>query len=165
MDRASKVKRFAEIWMRSRAEAGITQETMAMELGVSKKTIQNWERGLSFPNAFQIFEWFEVLGKNPIPYMLAYQYPSNTDLDSKFHGYMNVVKKENRERLVELYESNSNELWSICLQCSLIFTMIDNKTRALIMSQLLHAYEYDKLQGKNPMVDVNIIKDYLAKLS
>ena len=165
MDRASKAKRFAEIRLRSRAEAGITQEAMAMELGVSKKTIQNWERGLSFPNAFQIFEWFEVLGKNPIPYMLAYQYPSNADLDAKFHGYMNVVKKENRERLVELYESNSNELWSICLQCSLIFTMIDDKTRILIMSQLLKAYELEGLKGKNPMVNIDIIKDYLKRLN
>jgi DNA-binding XRE family transcriptional regulator len=165
VDRAEKAKRFAEIWLKSRAEAGISQETMAMELEVSKKTIQNWERGLSSPSAFQVFEWFEVLGLNPIPYLLAYQYPQDIDLDTKFHGYMNVVKKENRERLVELYESNSNELWSICLQCSLIFTMIDNKTRTLIMSQLLKAYELEGLQGKNPMINTDIIKAYLKKLN
>lgn len=165
MDRAKKAKRFADIWLKSRADAGITQERMAMELGVSKKTIQNWERGLSSPSAFQVFEWFEILGLNPIPYLLAYQYPAEVDLDTKFSEYMNVIKKENRERLVSLYESNSNELWSICLQCSLIFTLIDNKTRILIMSQLLKAYELEGLKETNSMIDISIIKDYLKKLT
>ena len=50
-----------------------------MELGVSKKTIQNWERGVSSPSLFQGMEWFRVLGINPLPYYLAYIFPDEMD--------------------------------------------------------------------------------------
>lgn len=42
--RIERVKRFAKIWWKSRADAGKSQEFMALSLGVSKKTIQNWEK-------------------------------------------------------------------------------------------------------------------------
>lgn len=164
MDRASKAKRFAEIWMRSRAEAGHSQERMAMELGVSKKTIQNWEKGLSFPNAFQVFEWFEILHMNPIIYFLAYQHQNDTSTDKKFYNYMEVIRKENKKRIIQLYEAHAGELWGICLQCSLIFTLVDDKTRALIMSQLLHAFEICDLKGDTSNINKEVIQEYLDKI-
>lgn len=33
----------------ARVNAGLTQKTAAKAIGVSKETISNWERGLSFP--------------------------------------------------------------------------------------------------------------------
>lgn len=164
MDRASKAKRFAEIWLRSRAEAGFSQEKMAMEIGVSKKTIQNWEKGLSFPNVFQVFEWFEILNMNPIIYFLAYQHENDTDTDKKFYNYMEVIKRENKKRIIQLYEAHQGELWGICLQCSLIFTLIDDKTRALIMQQLLHALELGDIQGDISNINTEVIQEYLDKI-
>ena len=38
----------------ARVNAGYTQNTAATALGVSKNSISNWERGISFPNAPQI---------------------------------------------------------------------------------------------------------------
>jgi len=164
MDRASKAKRFAEIWLRSRAEAGYSQEKMAMELGVSKKTIQNWEKGLSFPNVFQVFEWFEILNMNPIIYFLAYQHENDTNTDKKFYNYMEVIKRENKKRIIQLYEAHQGELWGICLQCSLIFTLIDDKTRVLIMQQLLHALELEDIQGDTSNINTEVIQEYLDKI-
>lgn len=68
-------KRFARIWSLSRSDAGKTQEYMANGLGVSKKTIQNWEKGVSAPDLYEGAEWFRVLGSNPMPYYLAFLYP------------------------------------------------------------------------------------------
>ena len=68
-------KRFAKIWSLSRSDAGKTQEYMASGLGVSKKTIQNWEKGVSAPDLYEGSEWFRVLGSNPMPYYLAFLYP------------------------------------------------------------------------------------------
>ena len=68
-------KRFARIWSLSRSDAGKTQEFMAAGLGVSKKTIQNWEKGVSAPDLYEGSEWFRVLGSNPMPYYLAFLYP------------------------------------------------------------------------------------------
>lgn len=66
---------FAKIWWKSRAEGKKSQEYMAYSVGVSKKTIQNWENGKSSPDLFQSAKWFEALGLNPIAYYLEYLYP------------------------------------------------------------------------------------------
>lgn len=71
--------RFAKIWWKSRADAGISQEALAFELGVSRKTIQNWEKGTTAPSLFQGTEWFRVLGLNPMPYYLAYVFPDEAE--------------------------------------------------------------------------------------
>mgnify|MGYP004634940915 FL=1 len=74
-----RIKRFARIWALSRNNAGKSQEYMANGLGVSKKTIQNWEKGVSSPDLFNGSEWFRVLGVNPLPYYLAFLYPELFD--------------------------------------------------------------------------------------
>ena len=43
LERKERADRFAKIWWKSRANMGVSQEYMALGLGVSRKTIQNWE--------------------------------------------------------------------------------------------------------------------------
>lgn len=73
--RASKAQRFSEIWWKSRTKAQKSQEYMALGMGVSKKTVQNWEKGISSPSFFQFFDWFKLLDINPMPYILSYLHP------------------------------------------------------------------------------------------
>lgn len=68
-------ERLANMWCRSRADSGKSQEYMAKALGVSKKTIQNWEDGTSSPSHRKAFEWFDALGVPPLPYYLDLLYP------------------------------------------------------------------------------------------
>ena len=51
-------KRLAELHMRARYDAGKSQEYIALEMGVSKKTVANWEKGISTPDIFDSFRWF-----------------------------------------------------------------------------------------------------------
>ena len=74
--------RFAEMWRSSREDAGVSQDYMARAMGVSKKTVQNWEAGTSCPNQATGFEWFSVLGLNPFPYYLRIVYPSFQKADA-----------------------------------------------------------------------------------
>lgn len=67
--------RLAQMWRRSREDAGKSQEYMAKALGVSKKTIQNWEDGTSSPAHLKAFAWFDALGVPPLPYYLDLLYP------------------------------------------------------------------------------------------
>ena len=71
--------RVAEMMRQARHQSGQSQDSIAKSLGVSKKTIQNWERGVSSPSLFQGMEWFRVLGINPLPYYLAYVFPDEMD--------------------------------------------------------------------------------------
>ena len=72
-------ERFAKMWRTSREAAGKSQDYMAKALGVSKKTVQNWENGTSCPSQQMGFEWFMVLGVQPMPYYLKLLYPYEFD--------------------------------------------------------------------------------------
>lgn len=75
MEDLEQAKHFAQLWCKSRYEANVSQEQMALSLGVSKKTIANWEKGLSSPTLKQGLEWFEICAINPLRYFLNFLYP------------------------------------------------------------------------------------------
>ena len=68
-------ERFAAMFRRSREIGGKSQEYMAKALGVSKKTVQNWEQGLSCPSQITGLHWFKVLDLQPMPFYLNLIYP------------------------------------------------------------------------------------------
>lgn len=74
-ERDADLRRFAEIWRASRQDAGVSQDYVAKKLGVSKKTVQNWEQGLSTPSQLMAFEWFKAIDRQPLPYYLGLLYP------------------------------------------------------------------------------------------
>ena len=64
-------ERYADkMWRQSRTDAGKSQQYMADALGVSKKTVQNWEQGLSHPGSDFGLRWFDVLGLHSMAYYL-----------------------------------------------------------------------------------------------
>ncbi len=66
----------AEALRIARYESGKSQETMAFELGVARRTVQNWESGKSEPTVGQAIRWFQILGKSPIPFLLQTVIPA-----------------------------------------------------------------------------------------
>lgn len=75
--------RFARIWRVSRDKAGVSQDVIAKRLGVSKKTVQNWEAGASSPSQVMGFKWFKALGIQPLPYYLSVLYPGFGDVPAE----------------------------------------------------------------------------------
>lgn len=65
--------------MQSRYVSGKSQEYVAGRLGISTKTVQNWESGKSMPDVAQLYNWFNAIQIPPHPYILAILYP---DVDS-----------------------------------------------------------------------------------
>ena len=59
-----------EMLRSSRYRAEISQAEIADVLGVTKKTVQNWEAGLSCPPVDKFIEWFKAVREQPIPFML-----------------------------------------------------------------------------------------------
>lgn len=59
----------------SRKKAGKSQEFMAAEMDLSRRTIQNWEGGISAPTISQCLEWYEILDLSPLPYLFSYVHP------------------------------------------------------------------------------------------
>lgn len=73
-------KRLARMLVVSRDEGGISQEKVALELGIAKKTVQNWERGISAPTLPQVIAWFRVMKVTAMPYLIQFLYPNMENL-------------------------------------------------------------------------------------
>lgn len=73
----------AEALRTTRHDAGKSQEFMSFELGVSRRTILNWESGVSEPSVSQAMLWFKLVDKNPIPYLLQTTYPDMDKISAK----------------------------------------------------------------------------------
>ena len=111
--RSNRIKRSADIHSNSRLKAGKSQEYMALELGVAKKTIQNWEKGLSSPSFFQSLEWFRVLNTNPFPYYMDVLYPdkvagvkasdSDEKIEEAFNSLIQNISINDKRALLYLY--------------------------------------------------------------
>lgn len=54
-------KTFADNLKRRRKEKGFTQETIAAELGISRKRYSSWEEGRGTPNIYYLSKLCEVL--------------------------------------------------------------------------------------------------------
>lgn len=74
-------ERAANIWRQSRLDAGKSQEYVAKKLCVAKRTVQNWENGISSPTLDKALEWFDILGLQPLPYFLNLLYDDFSAVD------------------------------------------------------------------------------------
>lgn len=72
--------KFAQMWRKSREDAGKSQAYMAKALGVSRTTVQHWEDGTASPSQMKGFQWFDALGLQPLPYYLSLIY--DTDINA-----------------------------------------------------------------------------------
>lgn len=170
--RIDRVKRFSKIWWKSRADAGKSQEFMALGIGVSRKTIQNWEKGLSSPSFFQASEWFRLLGISPRKYFLEFLYPNlfavkNSDGETRLDEILiNMIKNfsvAEKEQLIYLMTGNHGSSWLALLQLFSIYCQISFQSRATIARSILENYEIEKITEKliNPnktKIDLDILE-------
>lgn len=83
-------EQIAQLLRESRNSAGISQESIANALGVSRKSVQNWESGASAPNIKTLIKWFDFLDIPIYPYLFRVSNPeferinaNSTDQDIK----------------------------------------------------------------------------------
>ncbi len=92
-------KRVSHMLSTSRTAANKSQEYMSLELNVARKTVQNWEYGVTEPSVSQVISWFKALEVPPLPYILEYIFPeldgvSADDEDIRIHEAFTVLINE-----------------------------------------------------------------------
>lgn len=169
--RIERAKRFAKVWWKSRDDVGKSQEFMALSMGVSKKTIQNWEKGLSSPTLFQATEWFKVLGLNPIKYYLEFLYPNffektsledESKLDEKLGNLIKVSSAAEKRELIYLMSGKHGSSWPALLQLFSAYCHMSLQSRVLIARIVLESYEMEEKNGR--LVNSDKIKPDLELL-
>ncbi len=146
----------AEALRTTRNESKRSQEYMALELGVTRRTILNWETGVSEPSVNQAITWFKLVDKNPIPYLLQITYPdmdkiSHKDSDSRIltalMQLINDLPAEGVRQLMFLFFGNHGSSPRAILQ------MITAHLQTPISDRIAHGqlittnYELAKMTG------------------
>ena len=174
--RGDKARKIADMHYRAREKAGRSQEYMALELGVSKKTVQNWERGISFPDLFQSREWFRVLNINPLPYYLEfitpYKFPSTLEaesvVDETFRALCDEIPTEAKNAILHVFYGHHGSPPYAVLQLLLAYLHTPLKTRvasAVLISQLYETEkELDNIICKDDILpDLDVLNDAVRR--
>lgn len=158
-NREDRVKRFSELHYRARYKAGKSQEYMANELGVAKKTVQNWENGVTSPSFFQSLEWFRVLNVNPFPHYLAYTFPSEftnlkaSDTDDKvneaFMALVSTLPISAKRSILYLFYGEHGSSANAMIQLMLAYLHTPIKARITQAVNTAYIYELEKELGND----------------
>lgn len=156
--RVDQARRFAKIWWKSRADSGKSQEYMALGLGVSKKTVQNWEKGIASPNLYQGTEWFQLLGLNPLHYYMEFLYPwifnedgdiqEDGDLDEVLISLVKNTSTLEKKQLLFLMAGNHGSSWHALLQLFTAHCHTTMQSRAASARLILDNYEIENKNQK-----------------
>lgn len=163
-------ERFAQIWATSRARAGKTQEYMAKGLGVSAKTIQNWENGVTAPDLFMGSEWFRVLGINPLPFYLSFLFPDlfdgiapendDEDIDQALMALIKNMTAVEKRELLFLMAGRHGSSWYSLLQMFTAHCHTSMKSRVNVARSILDNYEMESATGQL-VCETNVKPDIL----
>lgn len=156
-NKEERAERFSRIWWKSRMEAKKSQEYMALSLGVSKRTVQNWEKGRTFPDLFQSTEWFRVLGLNPLHYYLEYLYPdmfnkpqSKGDCEWLDRSLMDLVRNSTtleKQQLLYMMSGAHGSSWYSLLQMFTAHCHTSMKSRVAAARIIAENYEMEMQSG------------------
>lgn len=171
IDSLKNAENFAHMWQKSRTDAGKSQEFMAKSLGVSKKTVQNWECGLSCPSQQMGFQWFEVLGLQPFPYYFRLIYPDiykddtpdDEDLDDILISIIKNTPPEFKRKLYHIYLGNHGSSVAGLTELVLAHIQLPLDNRIQMASSVLTAYKYAKASGNTTTDDIEVNVDFLQK--
>lgn len=159
MNKLERIHRYKKMLYQVRHDAGLSQESIAAELNVSRRTYQKWE---SFdydiiPDQLQIDDIFIACGKNPIPYYLAWLHSeefdgiSADDEDESIEKAFNVAvksltPKEIRMILYMIYgDHDGSSAGGINLMCA--YGHLPLHERIYVADLICSMYEYNTLRN------------------
>lgn len=153
MNRLEINERFAFMWRKSREDAGKSQDYIAKALGVSKKTVQNWESGFSSPTQEKGFEWFDVLGLQPLPYYLELLYgnyqtsESDKTVEDALITFIKACTPEEKRKLLFILGATHGSSYAGIIEMLTAHLHVPLKDRLNVAHNILTNYEIASAQG------------------
>ena len=147
---------FASMWRKSREDAGKSQEYVARAMGISRKTVQNWESGYSCPDQCQALDWFRVLGIQPLPYYMAILYPqleeitsdcSDDKLDDALFEIIKGFSSDYKRKLLYLFAGNHGSSPSGVIEMIVAHLHLPIAQRLNTGHNIITNYQIDKTYG------------------
>lgn len=149
-------RKFSDIFLRSRYDAGKTQAFMAKAMNVSVKTVQNWEAGITCPSQTQTFDWFVKLGVQPLPYYLDYLYPdlkkitadsSVEDVDKALCEVIEQLSLPMKLRMLYVLSGNHGSSVAALLELTVAYLALPLHGRIVITETVMNKYKLDGMSN------------------
>lgn len=171
-------ERLGTMLANARIKTNLSQEHMAMELGVSRNTIINWEKGLSQPNVDQCFKWFNILGINPMKPFLEYLYPQtfknvtpkseDEDIKSCVLQYINSMPPKSVRQLAYLFFGEHGSSPISLLELFTAYLHLNMRSKVAIASSVATAYDMsvrcnDTICNDNVSPDFELVNKSIEK--
>lgn len=177
MNQIELAERFAQMWRKSREDAGKSQEYMAKALGVSKTTVQNWEAGTSCPNQLKGFEWFQALGVQPLPYYLELFFPSksgnvSSEEDEKIEEalikYAKALRPSERKKLLFVVYGQHGSEFEELIELMVAYFHTPDENRITVAQNICTNFEIAQATGKtvakdSVMPDLKLVKNAIIR--
>lgn len=140
----------------TRNDAKITQSDMAKKMGVSRRTIQSWELGESFPKLSKIIQWMHVTKANPIRILQEISAPvfdqiKGSDEDARIalavkERVESLRIKEKRDLLFILFGNHGSSVYAF-LQLCVAYLQCPMGDRQNITLTIINNYKNAKEMG------------------
>lgn len=137
--------------------SGKSQEYIALELGVARKTVQNWEKGISEPSVGQAIDWFRLLGVSPLPYFLQIVHEDAEGLNSKNFDakgreallkFVSELPEESLRQLLYLFYGTHGSSPRAVLNMVTAHLQTPLEDRVTSSTLILKSYELAKKRGR-----------------
>ena len=157
MNSVEYAEKVAKMWRKSRAAAGKSQDQVAKALGISKKTVQNWEAGDQAPNFKMALAWFQALGVPMYPYLMELLHPQefahiNAESDMEtlraaLHKYVDELDDAHvRELLFLLYGDHGSSPTGV-LDVMTAYLRMPLAMRVCVADNILTNYQMAEATG------------------
>lgn len=172
MNNIENTDKFSKMIKKARIESGKSQEYVAKKMGVTKKTIQNWECGYSSPSVTMCMSFFDAIGLQPLPFFLQLLYGEFNDISPKSadkmieHTLIERIKicspQEKRKLLFLLYGDHGSSTHGI-LEMITAHLHVPLKDRLNVAQNVILNYEIAQKQGtvlnnEHVMPDIDFLK-------
>lgn len=150
--------KISEALKESRGISGKSQEYMALELEVARKTIQNWEKGVSEPTIAQAVNWFKAINVSPIPYLIQVVHTDMDGINAKddigklrqsMHQLLDEIPEEGIRQLLYLFYGNHGSSPRAALNMLTAHLQTPLKDRVIQGHLILKNYEIANKKGLN----------------
>ena len=148
---------------KARVEAGLSQREMAHLIGMTERTVQNWEKGQSSPDGDEIMDWFTACGASPLAAMQEMLHPelyrkqatnmTDEELDAAIAGFLDTSPRIVKEMIlfIVLGKHGSYPPAAIAEICANLHTPLQNKVS--VCSQVLDNYNCAVATHTDPVPD------------
>ena len=148
--------RIARILRDSRTESGMLQKDVAKLMGISRRTVQNWEEGTAQPPLLKLRQWFKVLNVHPIPYIIQMVGPdgyademngdSNEDIEKLLMYYIKGIPLQDKKKLLYLVAGDHGSSNRGILDMCTAYLSIPLYMRLPIAHNILDIYEISRVK-------------------